>query len=77
MPNLTALAHRASDFKYSIWLQRWATLHMAFGVAVQLVAGFVGLKGIWRSAEEGAVRRSLLVFEELHPGRTVALCTEV
>ena len=50
---------------------------MAFGVAVQLVAGFVGLRGIWRSAEEGAVRRSLLVFEELHPGRTVALCTEV
>lgn len=30
--------HTASDFKYGIWLQRRATSHMAFGIAVQLVA---------------------------------------
>lgn len=38
MPHLTALARRASDFKYSICMQRWATLHVAFRVAVQLLA---------------------------------------
>lgn len=46
MPNLAALAHRDGDFKHSICLQGWATLHMAFAVAVQLVAQFVGLGGI-------------------------------
>lgn len=55
-------------WKTAMWPQRRATSHMAFGVAVRLVAGFVGSRGVWRPTEEGACQGVAASVRGVAPG---------